>query len=587
MLKGLLTAVAFLISVITIAQQDLPAGFAPGEVEQMNSYLQQRKVQAENARGILTPPPFPKLRTMAEWEEIKTLFITWTSFTSILREIVKNAQTECMVTITCSDSLTVKNYLTSGGVPTTNLRFNIAPFNAIWCRDYGGNTVYGNNVDSLLMVDWIYNRPRPKDDTVPYTQAKMWNVPLFETAQAPYDLVHTGGNFMADGFGTAFSSQLTDNENTNHTAAQIDTIMKKFMGINRYVRFPVLPYDGIHHIDMHMKLIDEQTLLVGKYPTGVSDGPQIEANLAYILANYNSVYGTPYKVVRIVQPPDKFGSYPDAGGSYCTYANATFVNKTVILPTYYTQYDTTALRIWRESLPGYKIVGIDCDNSSANIIAQSGAIHCITHSLGVKDPLLISHQALSDKCDTMGYITVNATIMHKTGVQNAQVYWTNDTALGFTSVPMTLTNAQNNTWTGYIPQQTAGNKVFYYVKATANNNKTINRPMPAPKGWWKFNVSSCSTTGLANATFVPFEIKDIYPNPASSITCIPFVNDKEQAIKISLKNVLGQHVETIFNGTIGAGEQNFFLFADKYAEGVYLVEIITAGKTYNQKLIIK
>ena len=38
------------------------------------------------------------------------------------------------------------------------------------------------------------------------------------------------------------------------------------MGINRYITMPTLPYDGIHHIDMHMKLLDEETLLVGEYP---------------------------------------------------------------------------------------------------------------------------------------------------------------------------------------------------------------------------------------------------------------------------------------------------------------------------------
>lgn len=586
-MKKKLLALFLLFYCFVSLGQDLPRGFAPGEKEKMPEYLQSRRVGAENYKGILTPPPFANLRTMAEWEEIQTLFITWTSFTSILREIVKYAQTETMVTISCTDSVTVKNYLTSGGVPLTNLRFIIAPYNAIWCRDYGGNTVYSDNVDSLLMVDWIYNRPRPKDDTIPYSQAKSWNVPLYETAQPPYDLVHTGGNFMSDGFGTAFSSELTDQENTNHSAAQIDTIMKKFMGISRYVRFPVLPYDGIHHIDMHMKLLDEQTLLVGQYPTGVSDGPQIEANLQYILANFNSVYGTPYKVIRIPQPPDKFGAYPSAGGSYCTYANATFVNKTVILPTYYTKYDTTALRIWKEALPGYKIIGIDCDNSGANIISQSGAIHCITHLLGVKDPLLISHQAISSACDTMGYITVNAKVMHKTGIQGAQVYWTSDTALGYTAAPMTLTNALTDTWTGYIPQQSAGTSVFYYVKATANNSKTICRPMPAPAAYWKFAVNACASSATAQSPAASFLLKPIFPNPASAITCVPVMNNKGQNIKVSLKNVLGQQIDILFDGHVPAGEKNFFMFADRYAEGVYLVEIAADGNIYHQKVIVK
>jgi hypothetical protein len=187
----------------------------------------------------------------------------------------------------------------------------------------------------------------------------------------------------------------------------------------------------------------------------------------------------------------------------------------------------------------------------------------------------------------MGYITVNAKIMHKTGVQSAQVYWTNDTAQGYTSVPMTLTNAQNNTWTGYIPQQIAGNSVFYYVKATANNGKTINRPMPAPKGYWKFTVNSCASSGLASSVAQPFEVKAIYPNPASSITCIPITNNKEQVIKVNLKNVLGQQVDVLFSGTVAPGEKNFFMMANQYPEGVYMVEIIAGNKIYNQKVVIR
>ncbi|MFN8165147.1 MAG: hypothetical protein U0X76_02985 [Bacteroidia bacterium] len=36
---------------------------------------------------------------------------------------------------------------------------------------------------------------------------------------APYDLTHTGGNFMVDGFGTAFSSKLVMDENPTKTEA--------------------------------------------------------------------------------------------------------------------------------------------------------------------------------------------------------------------------------------------------------------------------------------------------------------------------------------------------------------------------------
>ena len=60
---------------------------------------------------------------MAEWEQLDGIMITWTSYTSILRQIVDYAQEEGIVYIVCSDSNTVKNFLTSGGVPLTNLKF--------------------------------------------------------------------------------------------------------------------------------------------------------------------------------------------------------------------------------------------------------------------------------------------------------------------------------------------------------------------------------------------------------------------------------------------------------------------------------
>ena len=70
--------------------------------------------------------------------------------------------------------------------------------------------------------------------------------------------------------------------------------MNEFMGITNYIKMEELPFDAIHHIDMHMKLLNEETLLVAEYPEGVSDGPQIEENLQYILDNFTTKYGTPF-----------------------------------------------------------------------------------------------------------------------------------------------------------------------------------------------------------------------------------------------------------------------------------------------------
>ncbi|MDI9341875.1 MAG: agmatine deiminase family protein [Sediminibacterium sp.] len=571
----------------TTIAQDLPKGMTVEEARNMPFYLEHLKAGTSARQMITTPPPYTQLRNAAEWEEIQTLNITWTSYTPILKDIIKAAQQQTRITIICSDSLVVKNYLTSNSVPLTNLKFVIAPFNSVWARDYSANPVYGKYVDSLFLVDWIYNRPRPNDNATPVHIANAWNLPLYETTVAPWDLIHTGGNYMSDGFGTAFSSNLILTENPSKSAAQIDTIMKKFMGINRYIRMPVLPYDGIHHIDMHMKLLDEETLLWGQYPVGIADGPQIEANLQFILSNYNSVFGTPYKIVRIPMPMDKNGKWPNqAGGWYCTYTNGVFVNKTYIFPTYYQQYDTTAFRILKQALPGYNIVGIDCDNGSSPIISASGAIHCITHSIAHKDPLLISHQALPNQCDTGSYL-IKARILHKSGIQSAKVFWTNDTLIGFTAATLTLSNAPNNEYRVNLPALASGNRIYYYIEATANSGKTMQRPITAPLGRYTFSVNACALTTQIKENEKSINAASVYPNPASAITCIPVKSKGTQNINVTLKNTLGQTVDVLYEGVVTDGDKNIFLFADKYSKGVYFIEIKGEHNTVVQKVLIR
>ncbi|MBW7937117.1 MAG: agmatine deiminase family protein, partial [Flavobacteriales bacterium] len=231
----------------------LPKGFAPGEELMMDTYLQQVSNPFEQSTSITTPPGLP-VRTAAQWEEVQALVITWTGFPAILREIVRAAQTECKVIIHCSDSNAVKTNLTNYGIPLTNVMFIKVAFNSIWIRDYGANTCYLNDVDSLILVDWMYNRPRPADDLVPVAYADLLGIPLFQTYSVPNNLMNTGGNWMTDGLGTAFASKLVLDENDgngsfslsypNHTESEIDQIIQAYHGVNRYIKMEVLPYDG-------------------------------------------------------------------------------------------------------------------------------------------------------------------------------------------------------------------------------------------------------------------------------------------------------------------------------------------------------
>ncbi len=563
--------------------QDLPHHMTETERISWPAMYQQALLDSK----IVAPPPGP-VRAPGEWEELQALSITWTSYTSILREVVRHAQTECKVIINCTDSNSVKTYLTSGNVPlTSNLIFNIVPFNSVWIRDYGSQSVYQNDVADLFLIDWKYNRlNRPLDDALPATHANLLGLPFYEMNATPYLLVATGGNLMHDGFGTAMSSKLILDENPSLSESQINTLASQFWGTSRYIKFDVLPYDGIHHIDMHMKLLDEETILFGEYPTGISDGPQIEANLQYLLANYNSVFGTPYKIVRIPMPSNAAGtSWPSTGAYYRTYTNGVFVNKTFIYPTYYEKYDTTATRIYSEALPGYKLVGIDSDDGSSPIISASGSIHCITNNIHVQDPLLISHKRL-ENTDSVGPYQVQARIQHRTGIMSATLYHTIDTSLAFSSVPMTLADSLSNIWTGNISTYPAGATVYYYIGATSVSNKTQVRPITAPDGFWKFTISVLAGLEDNQEIETHISLKNPFPNPARAITCIPIESSGHFQCSIGLYDINGRKVEPIFEGQLKPGPNYFFFNATHMDSGVYLIRLESDHITETKKIIV-
>ena len=170
-----------------IYAQSLPKGLA--ENERSSGFLESIGItenpyqQLTNLNNVYNTPPSESVRTMAEWEEIQALTITWSTDygieeEAILSQIVANAVEQTQVIIICENESNVINYLENQNIPTDNVSCIESPFNNIWIRDYGQNSVYKNDVDELILVDWIYNRNRPYDDLVPNKIAEFLNVDL-------------------------------------------------------------------------------------------------------------------------------------------------------------------------------------------------------------------------------------------------------------------------------------------------------------------------------------------------------------------------------------------------------------------------
>ncbi len=534
------TSLLLLLVVSTFNLQAQEDDFLPkGLTETERALLPQFQFTSNR---VMSDPPTGPVRAAAEWEEVEYLVVRWTNgYKNILRQIIEVGVEECKVIITTQNESSVTSYLTSQGVDLTNVEFLNTGSNSIWIRDYGGNTIYSDDVGERALSDWIYNRPRPLDDIMPTAHANMVGMPIYITDTGTNDLVNTGGNYMSDGLGNAFASELILDENkpgnpygvSAKTEEQIDGIMNEYMGIENYIKMEILPYDAIHHIDMHMKLLDEETLLVSRYPNGVADGPQIEENIDYVLSNFQSPFGTPYEVKWIDAPPSTSGSYPDTGGYYRTYSNAVFVNKSIIVPTYRPEVDEPALDYLREILPGYNVVGIDVDNSDEPLIASLGAIHCITHTIGVDEPLWIVHQPIDD-ANANSPVVVNAMIKHISGINNATVFWREEGTTDFNQTALSLISGDD--WTAELLISSAN--IEYYIEAEANSGKSLARPIVAPEGFWTILVENLSNEDWANNN-----ISTPYPNPTRGNVSFN-LNQIEGKINVSIFNVLGQKLNT-------------------------------------------
>lgn len=579
----LLLALFFILPSLVFAQV-LPRTMTPAEHKLMPRYIQD-VVQSASSRS-LTPPENP--RTLSEWEELQGIVIAWDSyFAEIQSQIVLHASKEVTVYILSKDIAATKNDLNANAVDySSNVVFVNGAYNSLWIRDYGPNSVYINDVDSLIFVDWIYNRPRYKDDQVPNVLGSYMNYPVYELNTQPNDLVHTGGNFMSNGHHQGFSSRLVLDENgpqnnwgkTIHDEASVDNIMEKFMGISEYIKMENLPFDEIHHIDMHMKLLDEETLIVGEYPDGIADGPQIEANLQYVLNNFKTVYNRPFKVHRVPMPPDQWDQYPDKNGAYRTYANALIVNKTILVPVYEEKYDTTALAVWQKAMPGHKVVGINCNK----IIPLSGAIHCITKEIGAANPIWITHKPIRQpKLSSPSDWDVNVTIRHRHPIESAWLMYSVNGGDSYSKIELEATT--DNQWKTNLFEAThESDTTMYYIVAKSIHDKQIQAPLTGSNGGGYRYFLTNSTS--VNTTTSP-EIAPIYPNPSNGITVLPLKFVKPTKLKVDMLDMMGNQVLNIYSGQYS--EEQIFFNTEQLPAGSYMIRI-QAGSVYEiRKLIVR
>jgi hypothetical protein len=164
------------------------------------------------------------------------------------------------------------------------------------------------------------------------------------------------------------------------------------------------------------------------------------------------------------------------------------------------------------------------------------------------------------------------------------MFWTTDTAAGYIQVNMSNVG---DTFRANIPAQQLGTRVYYYISATSVSGKTVNKPLPAPRGNIQFLVTNL-TGVVQNNNNVPgkFALYQNYPNPFNPVTKIKFDIQKLSYVSLKIYDITGREVSALVNSQMAPGSYSYVLNASHMASGVYFYRLQANGFTDIKKMIL-
>jgi len=359
--------IPIIISILSahLCSQNLPRNLTGEE---------QSRLHEIGINRTITDPPDSIVYTPAEFDSVTGVIFAWEAYPTLLTNLIKEVaedDTAWVVVDNTSEQNSVSNTLSNANVNMDRVVFQVIETNSVWVRDYGPWWIIEPE-NSLAIIDLVYNRPRPLDDTYPESAAGYFGINYYGLG-----LIEAGGNMLLDGQGAVIVSNVifdgSQGFDPTLTQEQLEQYFLDYFGVHKVIVTPHLINDGTGHIDMFVKLINDSTIIVGEYENQSAGYPgnyDICNQVASQLANETNGAGRPFNIVRMPMP-----SYNN--GITYTYINSLIVNNKVLVPIYgiSTEFanDDSILALYETIMPGVEAVGFDCNQ----IISANGAIHCI------------------------------------------------------------------------------------------------------------------------------------------------------------------------------------------------------------------
>ncbi len=367
----------------------------------------------------LTVPPTADVRPMVEWEPMRSIVMSFPGYflqssnaTNTFVQVAKEAAAvgEVWFFVDGNTAETgLKNLILQAGLDQTTMdakvKFQTVNMDSIWFIDSGPLPIIDKDTNTFAFADFRYYHERALDDGVPTLMGRQmidfgypevtntYRMPLSTeggTFQSTTDGICFTGNrqlyYMsceAGGCDESIRTMSLENVQNNPFAVEMRQVLADYVGCVDLIITNSITDDGTGHIDMYMKVLDDNRVLMGDYPEPYAN-PQQELNAARMTANadfieaYVKPDGTNFTVERLVMP----GHQNAQGGAIpFTYINSTFINGLNLWPaTQFPEWNDSRAEAeakWQEVMPEMDHVWID----STELSFYSGAIHCVTRTI--------------------------------------------------------------------------------------------------------------------------------------------------------------------------------------------------------------
>jgi agmatine deiminase len=318
-------------------------------------------------------PPGTPVRLPAEFEPIESVLVSfpilypsqWKTHAALIAAIAAEATAVVLVPDE-SWHKAVLLYLLRDGLDLGNVRFAYVKTDDVWIRDYGPTNVMAGGGRAFIWNNYYerYTSYAKLSADAASELGRYYDVPVHRVP-----LVVEGGNIITDGKGTVvmFDSVLANNP--DYDVERLRKVMEKYYGSDRLILLPSLEGELTGHVDMVVKFVDEDTLMVAESEESFRWHRDFEA-IAGMLSGTKSSSGRNYEVIRV-----KVASGGKDPARFWSYINSVTVNGSVIVPVFGTKEDALALDLYGKAMPGYKVVGIDMSDYPV------GSVHCQTKEI--------------------------------------------------------------------------------------------------------------------------------------------------------------------------------------------------------------